>query len=94
MSNTALPPLVAHESASSDEIESREGVRQSDGTVHWPDGTIDHPDGTVELNGYFFEIDWDELDPPEGHPDAQTVPHEVVVAEICERLGLPPGSLG
>ena len=63
-------------------------------SVRGPDGVIDHPDGTVEYNGYFFEINWDELDPPEGHPDAEEVPHEEVVTEMCELLGLPPGSLG
>ena len=57
-----------------------------------PDRAIEHLDGTLELNGYFFEVDWDEIDPPEGHPDAQEIPHETVVAEIRALLGAPNDS--
>ena len=57
-----------------------------------PDRAIEHLDGTLELNGYFFEVDWDEIDPPEGHPDAQEIPHETVVAEIRAFLGAPDDS--
>jgi len=56
------------------------------------DLAIEHLDGTLELNGYFFEVDWDEIDPPEGHPDAQEIPHETVVAEIRAFLGAPDDS--
>ena len=52
-------------------------------------------EGTVEVDGYVLEadIDWDELDPPEGDPGGEEIPHEVVMAEMCALLGLPPGSL-
>ena len=57
------------------------------------DGVIDHPDGTVEIDGYFFEINWDEIDPPDGSADGPGIPHEEAMAEVCRQLGLPPGSL-
>jgi hypothetical protein len=70
-------------------------VIHADGSAHYADGTIDHSDGTIECNGEildFGEIDWDELDPPEGSPDAEEIPDEVVWANACKLLGLPPGS--
>jgi hypothetical protein len=65
-------------------------VIRADGSAHYADGTIDHPDGRIECNGEildFGEIDWDELDPPEGSPDAEEIPHEVVMAEIRKKFG-------
>src|SRR5690348_3759894 len=70
-----------------------DSVRHANGSIHHVDGTIDHPDGTVEFDGYLYDLNWDELDPPEGDPGAEEIPHEVVMAEICAQLGLPPGSL-
>jgi hypothetical protein len=62
--------------------------------VRFADGTIHYPDGTMEVDGWLFDpIDWDELDPPEGSPDAEEIPDEVVWAKMCKRLGIPPGSL-
>jgi hypothetical protein len=94
MSRREKPDVVRPESRS---YVIAEAFLQSPGRtepVRRPDGIIDYPDGTAELNGYFFErIAWDELDPPQGHPDAEEVPHEVVMNEICEILGIPPGSL-
>jgi hypothetical protein len=57
------------------------------------DGTITHADGTIELNGELFEVDWNELDPPEGHPDAEEIDDDVVWAGVCDSLGLAPGTL-
>jgi hypothetical protein len=57
------------------------------------DEVIEHADGTLELNGYIFQIDWDSIDPPEDHPDADEISHEAVMAEMCELMGLPPNSL-
>lgn len=93
MEHSEIPGAVTRESSSDAAIDSRQESECTAAPVHWPDGTIDHPDGTVEFNGYFFEIDWDEIDPPEGHPDAQELPHEAAMAEICQQLGFPPGSL-
>ena len=58
------------------------------------DDSTDHLHGTGELEvDLFTEIDWEEIDPPEGSPDAKEIPHEDAKAEICEYLGIPAGSL-
>lgn len=63
-------------------------VRDANGSIHNPDGTIDHPDGTTEFNGYLFDpVDWNELDPPAGSPDAVTISHEQVMAEMAAKYG-------
>ena len=63
------------------------------GSVVLEDAVIDHPDGTVEVDGYFFEVDWDEIDPPDGSAEGPDIPHEEAMAEACKQLGLPPGSM-
>jgi hypothetical protein len=42
-----------------------------------------------ELEGMSFEINWDDLDPPDGHPDAEELPHEEVVAWCSRAVRLP-----
>lgn len=51
------------------------------------EGTIDHPDGRVEVDGVFFEpVDLCVLFPNGGSPVTDGIPHEVVMAEMRERL--------
>jgi hypothetical protein len=58
------------------------------------DGVIEYLDGRMEFNGLMFDPpDWDEIDPPEGHPDAVGIPHDEVMKRLRESLGLPPRSV-
>lgn len=57
------------------------------------DGVIERADGDLEMDGFLFTIDWERLDPPRGHPDAEEIPDGEAMAELCEALGLPVGTL-
>jgi hypothetical protein len=85
-------PLRAKDSRESS-TNSAKQLQDPPPLVEQVDEMAENPDGTIELGGYVFKVDWDEIDPPDGHSDMEEVSHETVVADMCALLGLPAGSL-
>lgn len=88
--------MAAHDA--NGESEGRDAYRADSarlviGLPYDGDGVIERADGDLELDGFRFTLHWDWLDPPKGHPDAEEIADAEAMAELCESLGLPAGTL-
>jgi hypothetical protein len=83
----------------------KRAVERQEFTAVWSDGEIRDVPTTnhtfsecgrfesFDINGYHFEVDWNEIDPPGFDEDPEDgIPHEQVMREMWEILNAPAGS--